>query len=294
LKYLKNNLRFLRENKGLNQVEMSHQLGFSRSTWNNYERGKSNPTLEDLERIAKYFGVKISSILEIDLSTTGNLNLKERDIKNLNLGNLNSNLKGNLNLKNEEKSLVFEPPAIYSKMPQVITVDTYGEENVVMVPVRARDGYLNGYSDPEFISTLPSYKLPGLHNGTFRIFEVEGPSMIPSLYDKDLIICSFVDNLQDIRNDRVHVIVTKNDGIVVKVVLNRLLKENKLILKSENHKEKDNFPPIIIDPSDIIEAWYGFAFISRNFRRSTEQYNRLIDLESRLTLIEDSLKKPKK
>lgn len=270
---------------------MSQQLGFSRSTWNNYERQTSQPSLNDLERISKYFNVKISSILDEDLSAKDNL-IFPSQTATLNVkGNLKGNLKGNPISENQEFHEKQEEYKIASKMPLVITLDTAGNENVVMVPVKARAGYLSGYGDPKFIQTLPAYRLPGINNGTYRMFEVQGHSMVPSLYDKDIVICSNVSQLKDIRNDRVHVVVTKTDGIVIKVVLNRIEKDGKLILKSENIKEKETYPPIICNPDDILEIWYAVALISRNFRRSSEHYNRLVDVESRLTILEQKFKK---
>lgn len=163
-----------------------------------------------------------------------------------------------------------------------------------MVPVKARAGYLNGYADPEFIATLPAYRLPGLNNGTFRLFEVEGHSMIDSLNDRDIVICSNVDQLALVRDDRVHVVVTKNEGVVVKTVLNRIKTDGKLILKSENYKDREQYPAIICDPSDIIEIWYCVMYMSRYFKRSSDIFKRVSDLEARFTLLEASVKKKAK
>jgi transcriptional regulator with XRE-family HTH domain len=292
LKYLAKNLLFLRSKKGLSQAEMSHQLGFSRTAWNNYENQRSTPVLDDFVRIAKYFGVGASDLLDSDLSKEGNLILDSKSTKNKLTRNLKGNLKGNLSAE-IPASQVNEPEVKYEvgRMPHVITVDTQGNENVIYVPVRARAGYLNGYSDPEFMSSLPTYRLPGLNNGTFRMFEVDGLSMYQTLHDRDIIIGSFVDQWRDVRDDRVHIIMTKNDGVVVKRVLNRFEKEGKFILKSDNYKDRDMYPPIICEAQDILEIWYGIAYISRQMRPPTETYKRVVDLEGRFTLLEDFVKK---
>lgn len=303
MEYFAKNLKLLRKLKDISQEEMSHQLGFSRTGWNNYENSRSKPGLEDLIKISNYFGIYESQLLHIDLPeayTEGNLISIINGSKKYKERNLKGNLKGNLKaIKYENNSISTvandsgNGDVIRHRMPQVITIDTQGNENVVMVPVRARAGYLSGYSDPTFIEKLPAYRLPGLSNGTYRLFEVDGLSMYPTLHGGDLIIGQNVEQLQDVRDDRVHVIITKNDGIVVKRVLNRIKKDNKLILKSDNYKDRDMYPSIVTDPVDVIEIWYAIGFISRQMRPPAEVYNRVIDLEGRLTIMEDNLKKQK-
>lgn len=285
----------------MSQDEISHHIGFKRTTWNGYETGSSRPNLKDFVTIAEFFGIPEDDLLHQDLrklQSSGNLILDKGIFKKRKKGNLNSNLKGKLTPKtypkNEILSIVEDggnEGVTRIMMPQVITVDTQGNENVIMVPVKARAGYLNGYADPEFMSSLPAYRLPRLNNGTFRIFEVEGLSMYPTLHGGDLVICSNVDQLGIVRDDRVYVVVTKTNGIIVKRVLNRIKSDGKLILKSDNYKDRDLYPPIVCDPHDIIEIWYATGFISHQMRPPAEMYNRLIDLEGRFTLLEDLVKK---
>ena len=277
---------------------MSHQLGFSRTVWNNYENERSHPSLTDFISIAKHFGVSEYELLHIDLKEMGNLNEGSVTPKKEEISNLNSNVKGNLNTKKQEKKTLLnlvddkeKARLVNIRMPLVVTVDTQGNENVVLVPVRARAGYLNGYGDQKFIEKLPAYRLPGLNHGSYRLFEVEGLSMHPTLHGGDLVIGQNVEQLQDVLDDRIYVVITKNEGVVVKRCLNRLQKDGKLILKSDNYKDRDLYPPIVCNPEDILEIWYVTGFISRQMRPPSEMYNRVIDLEGRLTLMEEATRK---
>lgn len=297
MKQLAKNLRYLREQTGIPQAEMSVRLGFSKTTWNNYERDTSQPSLTDLSKILEFYEVSASQLLEQDLQK-GKYSLPSSILKKAGKGEFSGDYSGKFKGKEYPKPDIVSqaaetesPAVLHSKIPQVITVDSQGNENVILVPVKARAGYLNGYADPDFISGLPAYRLPGLNNGTFRLFEVEGLSMYPTLFGGDLVIGSNVDQLGTLRDDRIHVIVTKNDGVVVKRVLNRIKTDGKLILKSDNYKDRDMYPPIVCDPQDIIEIWYVTGFISRQMRPPAEMYNRLIDLEGRFTLLEAQAKK---
>jgi transcriptional regulator with XRE-family HTH domain len=294
VKYLAKNLKFLREKRNWKQSEMPDIAGVGRTTWNMYESGASKPSLDDFIRIVKLFDVSETDILHVDLSKQGNLIPQKKGIEKQKNGNLKGNGKGNLSLKNnhsEGQLSVLSEAEMHYRLPQVITVDSAGNENVVMVPVRARAGYLNGYADPVFIEKLPAFRLPGLNTGTFRLFEVEGLSMYPTLQSGDIVIGQYVDQLRVIRDDRIYVVVTKNDGLVVKRLLNRIEKDGKLILKSDNYKERESYPTIICDPADVIEVWYATGFISRQMRPPAELYNRFIDLEGRFTLLEDLVRK---
>ncbi|WP_164972802.1 LexA family transcriptional regulator [Lacibacter luteus] len=291
------NLKFLRTSREEKQHETAAGIGFTRSQYNNWELGRSNPTIKDLLKVAKYFNCTISQLVEVDLE---NVHLSEFQKSQKNTHDVHLNVLPSV-LLNTKKANLEEAQhllnddgtgKVYSLgMPKVITLDTQGNENVVLVPVKARAGYLNGYSDPKFIEKLPAYRLPGMNNGTYRLFEVGGASMYPTLHDGDNVIGSYVEQLRDVRDDRIYVVVTKTDGVVVKRVLNRLETDGKLILKSDNYKHRDDYPTIVCDPQDILEIWYCVGFISRQMRPPAEMYNRLIDLEGRITLIEDQNRK---
>ena len=67
MKNFSKNILFLREYKGMKQVEISDKLGIKLSTWNNYEKGVSNPGIEGLTHISNFFGVSETALLHSDL-----------------------------------------------------------------------------------------------------------------------------------------------------------------------------------------------------------------------------------
>lgn len=176
----------------------------------------------------------------------------------------------------------------YSGVPQVISVNQENEENVVYVPVKARAGYLDGYGDSEYIETLPSFNMPQLNNGTFRCFEVQGNSMVRTFFDGDLVFGKYVEHLNDVKDGRVYVIVSKNDGIVLKRVINRIEERGKLILKSDN--KDGNYPTYTIDVEDIMEIWYVTMFASKQMPEPMDVYDRLHELESKLVELQEQVK----
>jgi transcriptional regulator with XRE-family HTH domain len=259
--YLPNNLKFLRKKSGKTQDALSSEVNIGRTTIANYEAGISEPNVETLRTFAKYFGVSLDHLLSINLESQ-QISADQSDEKDMML----------------RAAFPQKGPAVYSAIPRIITVDNSGNDNIVYVPVKARAGYLLGYGDAEFMETLPTFRLPGLSNSTYRMFEVDGPSMAPNVLHGDRIIGEWIDQLDKIRDNRVYVVV-HNGGVAVKRVVNRLKERGKLYLKSDTIAHRHEFPTLEIDPEDVKEVWYGRMKISSDFSEPAEVYHRLADLE---------------
>ena len=278
------NLKFLRDLHRLKQTDMQSLLGFSQTTWNNYERGVSLPKMADLEKISDHFKVLESDLLHTELTYHPNIETVTQRY---------------LSCKAPAYDTIMSEPVLYPKSqgsphlpvrhtagiktpqtlsPQVISVDLHGRDNIVYVPIKAQAGYLVGFSDKEYIENLPSFQMPGLHNGTYRMFEVQGVSMAPTLLDKDRVIAQWVPSVAEIRDNRVHVIVHK-DGVAIKRVLNRVTERNKLYLKSDTLTYRTEYPIKEIDPADVLEIWYVRMKISADLSEPAEVYTRLSNLE---------------
>ena len=61
---MKNNLKKLRETKGLSQEKLGDILGVSRQTINSVENGKFDPSLTLAIKLTKFFNEPIDSIFE--------------------------------------------------------------------------------------------------------------------------------------------------------------------------------------------------------------------------------------
>lgn len=200
--------------------------------------------------------------------------------------------KGNKNDKvykdfSENTPIVSEPGN--DVMPLVVTVDKSGNDNIVLVQEKAAAGYLTGYGDPKFLKKLPTYNFPNLIHGTFRMFQISGHSMYPTLHDNSYVVGQWVENwANDIKDDRVYVIVSKTDGIVVKRVLNRIEKYGNLYCKSDNRREYPNFQ---ILPKDIIEVWEYKLHLSFELPNPADLYERLNDLEAEIMNLKSKIKK---
>ena len=65
--YLAQNLKYLREQRGLSQKDFSADMGLSRATVGNWETGERKPDIEMIVRLAEYFGVTLDDLVLRDL-----------------------------------------------------------------------------------------------------------------------------------------------------------------------------------------------------------------------------------
>lgn len=220
------NIRHLRSKLEVSQTFVADSLEITRDRLAKYEEGKSQPPFPILVKISRYYHMSIDLLL-----TT--------DIRKINVEKL---------LKLDDNRILLP-----------ITVDSFGENMIEIIPHKARAGYLSGYSDPEFIESLQHISLPFLKNGKFRAFPVLGDSMPPHK-SGSFIIGKYIENLGEVRDGKTYILLTKNEGIVYK----RLNKngKNSLILKSDNAF----YEPYSIKASEILEIWeYACSIATSEF-----------------------------
>nr|WP_185147515.1 S24 family peptidase [Ornithobacterium rhinotracheale] len=194
----------------------------------------------------------------------------EKTPQNKNVVNNVANNVANQKLEKSHKN------NIERKVPQVVTVTSHQEDNIVLVPVAAQAGYLTGYDDPTFMEGLPTYNLPNIRNGIFRMFQVSGLSMYPTLQNNSYVVGQFVEDWLHLSDNRVCVVVTQEHGVIVKRVLNRIAKYGNLYCKSDNR----DYPNISVAPEDIKEIWECKMHLSFEFLDPATVYNKLSDLEA--------------
>ena len=173
-----------------------------------------------------------------------------------------------------------------SLMPKVVVVDDNDNDRIPLVSVKAQAGYLEGYDDSNYIEELPTYSVPEMRNGTYRMFQVSGFSMYPTLQDGSYVIGKFVENWEWLSDNRVCVVVTERDGIIVKRVTNRAREKGFLYCKSDNRDYKH----ITVRVEDIREIWECQAHISFEFLDPVTNYQKIAELEVNVSELQDKVK----
>ena len=205
-------------------------------------------------------------------------------------------LTGNGEMLKSEEALAVKPPRIEiiepikvegrNLMPKVVVVDDEDNDRIPLVSVKAQAGYLEGYEDCNYIEELPTYSLPEMRNGTFRMFQVNGFSMYPTLQDGSYVIGEFVENWEWLSDNRVCVVVTERDGVIVKRVINRAKERGFLYCKSDNRDYKH----IKVMLEDVKEIWECKAHISFEFLDPITNYQKIAELEVNVSELQDKIK----
>lgn len=284
--FFSSNLVTCRKSLSLTQEKAALSLGLKRNTYANYESEHTQPDIDTILKIASFFGISVDKLLNDDLSKSS---FGKEDNKDKKGSKVKVLVEDSVEIRPQKQpnNILNEPVTSYG-MPRFITVDSQGEENCLYVPVKARAGYLSGLTDPDIISSLPTYRLPGLNNGSYRIFEIDGHSMFPTFHDKDKAICR-AETIDKIRDDRTYVLITKNDGILCKRLINRA-SQGVIICKSDNN-HKGEYPPIVLDVSEILEVWYVTDKWTKQLPSPGEIYKRIIDLEADVIMMKQKLLK---
>ena len=223
--YFAENLKFLRMRRKKSQMDLATELGLTRTTLSGYEKNVQ-PPFKVLIRISEYFTISLDALIKYRLETLSEFQLSQIE-------------KG------------FDVDITGNKLRLLtISVDNKGDENIEMVPVKAQAGYTNSYGDIDFIASLPKFKLPFLpKNKTYRSFQIQGDSMLP-VKEGSWVTCSYIEDWSTIKDGKACIVVTKDEGIVFKLIYKKL-EDGKLLMVSSN----SDYFPYEMSISQILEIW---------------------------------------
>ncbi|MBI3510189.1 MAG: LexA family transcriptional regulator [Bacteroidetes bacterium] len=235
------NLRYLRGIKRWSQEKLAEELKITRARIGSYEEGRCDPPVDVLIRVSNLFHVAVDALVKCDLNSVDPSSL----------------------MKVGQNRILFP-----------IVIDKMNNDQVEVVTVKASAGYLEGYSDPEYISKLPAMNLPFKVTGKNRAFPIKGDSM-PPLKPGAWVIGKFVEHVNDIVNGKTYVLITKEEGVVYKRVHR---KNNSSSL--ELHSDNKDYEPYSVKISDVVELWEFVCALNLSDRKEEE-----INLESVMQLL---------
>lgn len=216
------NIRYLRGQLKRSQQNIADELLITRGRYAKYEDAASEPPLELLIRISRFYKISIDLLLSVDL-------------------------------KKYPIDKILSLPDNRIVLP--IRVNSGGDKQIEIIPHRASMGYLSGYSDPEYIESLQTLSLPFLRNGNFRAFPVEGDSM-PPFNEGTYIVGQYVESIKELTKGKTYIFITRNEGITYKRYQGR--DSNGITVAADN----EFYEPYQIKNSEILEIWQYAASIN--------------------------------
>ncbi|MCW3804734.1 helix-turn-helix domain-containing protein [Marinilabiliaceae bacterium D04] len=241
--FFSSNIKFLRKRRRRTQDDVASALGMKRSTLSGYENGVAQPGVSVLVAFSGYFNVAIDTLIKVDL-----MSLRESQLSQLENG-FDVFLKGS------------------GLRVLVSTVDSANNENIELVPEKAKAGYATGFSDPEYVKELPVFQLPFLsREKKYRTFQISGDSMLP-VPSGSWVTGEFLQDWRTIKTGIPCIIVTRDEGVVFKIVENKLEEDKNLVLHSLNPLYK----PYQISAEAVQEVWVFVHYISNVMPDSQEE-----------------------
>lgn len=154
-------------------------------------------------------------------------------------------------------------------MPQVVTLNVEGSDNIALISVKASAGYANNLQDADWYQTLPAFHLPlpEYRNASFRAFQVQGDSMLPVLQSGEWVIARAEEKWSDLVDGQVYVVVLTDTLVVKKVVKT----SRGLHLVSVNSV----YPVIEAEASQVREVWKVTAKITTRLEQPASSVDEL-------------------
>lgn len=250
------NIKFLRKSRGLTQDELARNIGVNRAVIGSYEENRATPKLSVLRDLAYFFKVSIDDLAKFRLW--------------------------------EETRITSGSETVTGKNLRVLStiVDKENKELISTVPVQASAGYTSGYADPEYIEELPHFSLPLVElsqEKTYRVFQIKGDSMLP-ITSGSYIICEYLDNWEMIDDNKPYIVISKDEGVVYKRLINKIKNSGEIILQSDNKA----YASYNLKVEDIHEIWKARGFISFDLPESgndlsmSELHSMILDMKKEI------------
>lgn len=211
-------IKTIREELGLTQTQFAIELGI-KSTTAEIERGRTRITGEVVMQLLERY--KINPLWLYGKSEKKHLNPHQADV-----------------------------------IPKMISINSEGKENIMLVSAKASAGYGSNIGDEQYYEKLPAFTfpLPEYRNSSFRGFQISGDSMIPLVQPKDWVLAEAINSIDELKNDGIYIIV-EADSIRLKKIKQL---ENEISLISLN----PDYAPVTIPVENVLEIWKYHSKIS--------------------------------
>tara|TARA_Y100001963_G_scaffold140507_1_gene207609 strand:- start:495 stop:1130 length:636 start_codon:yes stop_codon:yes gene_type:complete len=149
---------------------------------------------------------------------------------------------------------------------EALPVDYGNYLQIPLIQHRARAGFLSGWEDPEYVQELPTilWEVDKEYKGRYVCFEVTGDSMDndsrESIVEKDVLLCREIQRVHWTNKLHLHrwknfVIVHRQEGILIKRVLEHNTETGRLLLHSLNplYEDQEVFMDDLIAIFNVID-----------------------------------------
>ena len=217
---VKNNIKLIREDKGLTQKECAERLGITLRAWQTYEQGVSEPKQELLFKIADMFGVTLDYLLGREQKPApyyhegledGLKEIYQKLPRDVRANILQAMLDAVLSYQRQTQT---EPDGgTLRKIAQTVLRDFYRD------PVSAGTGEPLGNDPPKQIELLATPEALAAD----CVIRVHGSSMEDTFSDGDLVLVKYQETLEP---GEIGVFILNGEGYIKEFGGDRLISHN--------------------------------------------------------------------
>jgi hypothetical protein len=141
---------------------------------------------------------------------------------------------------------------------------------------------------------LPTFQLPFLKKDRkYRTFPIKGDSM-PPVSEGSYVVAEYVEDWSNLKSGYPYIVVTEDDGIVFKIVYNRLNDNQSFQLCSTN----PFYEPYEVHANSIVEIWKFVNYISSDMPttefKESDLTKAILNLQADVKHIKNVYTPPKK
>jgi transcriptional regulator with XRE-family HTH domain len=237
----------IRKNTGLSQKEFAQQIGITQGALSHIETNRTKLSVDIVTYLCRHYHINSEWLL------------------------FN---RGPMHRSHLEK-------AYASSVPHE------NDNRIILIKEDAHADYPSKYNDEQYLTGLGSYRVPGFDNGTFRMFEISGNSMEPTLYTKEIVITERVDTLNRVNSNHIYIVIT-DKGVLAKRVFVHENGSDIYILKSDN----PTYQEFSLRAKDIYELWEVKAKLTKEFLQlNPDKVQSFSALEERIKSLENLFRK---
>ncbi|NMM47300.1 helix-turn-helix domain-containing protein [Flammeovirgaceae bacterium KN852] len=236
----------------MSQADFAQIFDIARPSVGAYEEGRSEPKIETIIQIAKYFKLSIDTLLTKELTIN--------ELYKFDLFKKEFNKEQVKNIKEPHKDSILK--------------------STPLVTISDHLNYIVNYDHSDFINGLPEIQFPFNKAKKTRAFQVSGSEMEYEgcgINHKDIVLCTPINKEEKLDQDKLYAIVS-NEDIFVRTLKNST--RTSLVLKPYNPA----YDTISIKKTDIIEIWKPESIFSNILRAPSR-------LEERVELLEQMIAK---
>jgi phage repressor protein C with HTH and peptisase S24 domain len=246
---------------GSNPNDFAKRLGYERSqAIYDMLKGKSKPSFDFFEKL---LSSEYSELLDLEWLVTGKGEMLKSGTKpGLEGEELLIKTTNDSTNDSKKKELLVE---IRVDEPAVRYLRQNTREVIMLTQEAAASisGIISGQQHPEEASRvlLPATLLG--QNGQYYGFKVRNDSMHPTLYDGDWVIGRYIEPSEWtlVVSERIYILSTREDGVKIKRIRNRLAQRGILRCRSDNKK----YPPFEVTETDIVSLFEVKCRLSFSF-----------------------------